>query len=94
MSPANYSDPPLRSELVQMCVLSSRPDWNQRLAWVNSLCLAYVVIGVAGLRPPDPVVREVAPMEQPTVMVIEPSNLPPPLPSEESAEDTEDTPPL
>lgn len=91
-STAQSSGSPLQSELAHICLPATRPDWNQNLAWVNSLCLAYVVIGMIGLRPPAPIVRSVHPIEEPAVMVIEPPAVTP-MPVEETNADQDETPP-
>lgn len=65
----NYT---LHSELVQMCMPAAQRDRDQKLAWVNSLCLLYVIIGLVGLKPPVQAIRQVPPIEEPLVAVIEP----------------------
>ncbi len=88
----------LHSELAQMCLPAARRDRNQRLAWVNSLCLLYLTIGFIGLKPPALALREVPPIEEPIITVIE---TPPPVqqnqadqPDEiqENSQEPQDTP--
>jgi len=92
-SSANPGFDPITSELSQICLPARRRDSNQHLAWVNSLCVTYVIIGLMGLRPPEPVIRVVEPIQETSVMVIEPEDLPPPQQAVETPEELEDTPP-
>lgn len=93
--PARYE---LHSELAQMCLPAAQRDRNQKLAWVNSLCFLYVTIGLIGLKPPALALREVPPLEEPIITVIE---TPPPAqenrtdqPDEvqENTQESQDTP--
>lgn len=83
-------EPALRSELATLCLPSSHRDGNQRLAWINSVCLTYLIIGFVGLKPPEPVVRTIAPIEEPIVAVLEPPPVPPPTAETEAADEPED----
>jgi TonB family protein len=81
----------LHSELAQLCLPATYRDRNQKLAWINSSCLAYLMIGVVGLKPPAPVVRTVQPLEMPVIAPLE--TPPPPPPAEDQKEEVVDTPP-
>lgn len=52
----------LRSDLAKLCLPSATRDENRKLAWLNSICCFFVVIGVIGLktRPITPKQLEVA----------------------------------
>ncbi len=78
----------LHSELAQLCLPAAHKDRNQRLAWVNSICLIYLVIGLAGVKPPLPVVRELAPLDEPVHIPIEQ----PPVPVTQSQDEPEEQP--
>jgi len=94
-SAASYT---LRSELAQFCFPAAHRDAQRKLAWVDSLCLGFLIIGVVGLKPPVPVVTTVAPLEEPLTAVIEPppasqpQELAPAEATEEISDQSPDTP--
>jgi TonB family protein len=67
----------LKSELARVCLPAPEQDANRRLAWVNSVCLFFLVIGVVGARSRLPVPVRPAPIEQPIPIVVEPTVAPP-----------------
>jgi periplasmic protein TonB len=71
----------LRSELARVCLPAPERDAYRRLAWANSVCIFFLIIGVVGARSRLPVPSRPPPIEQPVPIVIEP--LPPPPPSTE-----------
>jgi protein TonB len=84
----------LRSELAQFCLPAAHQDAQRKLAWVDSLCLGFLIIGFIGIKPPVPAALTVAPLEEMVTTVIEP---PPPTEPQELApsqteEITEQTP--
>src|SRR5438477_9976714 len=52
--PAQFNAPryALHSDLAQFCLPAANRDANRILAYVNSICLLFLAIGVAGLNPP------------------------------------------
>jgi protein TonB len=73
----------LKDELARYCLPPANRDPNRKLAWVNSICILFLIIGLAGakpgaiaLRPPPPLPAEMIPV------LVEPS--PPPPASEET----------
>ena len=42
----------LHSDLAQYCLPAATRDANRKLAYVNSICLLFLVVGLAGLNPP------------------------------------------
>src|SRR5438046_9912616 len=42
----------LRSDIAQFCLPASNRDANRKLAYVNSICLLFLAVGIAGLSPP------------------------------------------
>src|SRR5438094_9456819 len=42
----------LHSDLAQFCLPAATRDANRKLAYVNSICLLFLVVGLAGLNPP------------------------------------------
>lgn len=67
----------LKDELARMCLSSTGRDANQKLAWVNSICLVFLLIGLFGARRGLIAIRPAPPLEQIIPMVVEPMTLPP-----------------
>src|SRR5262249_16847824 len=51
----------LSSDLARLSLPASYKDQNRTLAWVNSICLLFLVIGIVGLKSPKVVVRPLTP---------------------------------
>lgn len=51
--PALGSDYVLHSDLARLCLPAAHRDSARRLAWTNSICALFLVIGVIGIRPPQ-----------------------------------------
>ncbi|HEX4120550.1 MAG TPA: TonB family protein [Verrucomicrobiae bacterium] len=67
----------LKSDLARVCLRSLDADANRRMAWVNSICIFFLIIGIVGARPELPVPKRPPPMEQPIPVLIEPLTAPP-----------------
>ena len=76
----------LKSELARFCLPAPERDSYRRLAWVNSLCLMFLLIGVFGAQNKLPVPKHAAPLEQPVPVVIEPLPATPPPTESKTAE--------
>jgi protein TonB len=68
----------LKSELARVCLPAPERDAYRRLAWVNSICIFFLIIGVVGARSRLPVPQRPPPIEQPIPVIIEPLATPPP----------------
>jgi TonB family protein len=86
---ANRTSPgyELKDELARYCLPQTSRDPNRKLAWVSSICILFLIVGVAGakrgsiaLRPPPPLPAEMVPV------FIEP---PPPPPASEETQKEE-----
>ena len=66
----------LESELSQAALQAAERDPNQKLAWVNSICILILLIGVFGSKPASVKIKPVPPIEQVNAAIVEP--LPPP----------------
>jgi TonB family protein len=55
-APASLADPretyKLHSDLARMCLPSEFKDSYRTLAWIDSVCLLFLIIGLIGLKPP------------------------------------------
>jgi hypothetical protein len=40
----------LKDDLARLCLTSARRDPNQKLAWINSICILFLIIGTVGAR--------------------------------------------
>ena len=58
--------------LARFCLEPDTAETRRSLAWVNAICLAYLVIGLMGLRPPPIYVAKRPLPEEAVPTVIEP----------------------
>jgi len=72
MAAAGYH---LKSELARVCLPAPGRAVPRRLAWVDSICLLFLLIGLVGNQSRLPPRKAVPPLEQPVPVIIEP--LPP-----------------
>jgi protein TonB len=68
----------LKSQLARMCLPAPHAHNERHLAWTNSVCLLFLIIGLVGFRPAPPPLIIVKHLEEPAPVVIE---APPPPPS-------------
>jgi len=66
----------LKSELARFCLPASNRDPNRKLAWVNSICILFFLIGVFGSKPASIRIKPLPPVEEVSATIVEP--LPPP----------------
>src|SRR5438093_11445700 len=83
----------LSDELARLCLPAEYKDSYRTLAWVNSICFLFLLIGVVGLRPPKVVERPVNPPSEPVPVVFtppeeQPKSAPQPKPDEPQPEET------
>jgi TonB family protein len=67
----------LKDDLARMCLPQAGRDPNQKLAWMNSVCLLFLIIGLAGARRGLIAIKPAPPLEQAVPVVVEPLTLPP-----------------
>jgi TonB family protein len=68
-----FSDTASLSDLPRFCLERDTAEAKRTLAWVNSICLAYLIIGIMGLNPPAPEInRRPSAPEEAVPTVIEP----------------------
>lgn len=83
----------LSDELARLCLPQEFKDSYRTLAWVNSICALFLLIGLVGLKPPKVVERPLSP--PPDVMQVEftpPPDQPKP-PDQPPPDQPEDQPP-
>jgi TonB family protein len=93
---ANRTSPnyELKDELARFCLPTANRDPNLKLAWVNSICILFLLIGIFGARRGLISIKPAPPLEEIIPVVVEPMTLPPQETAEkkETDEDKNDTP--
>ena len=74
---ANRTSYGLKSELARYCLPPENPDANLKLAWVNSICILFLIIGIFGARRGIISIRNVPPIRQIVPVVVITRTLPP-----------------
>lgn len=74
---ANRTTYGLKSELTRYSLPSTRRDPNQKLAWVNSICLLFLIIGIFGASEGVISIKPLPPIHQIVPVVLQPTILPP-----------------
>src|SRR5271170_5420932 len=72
MDAAGYQ---LKSELARVCLPAPARTARHRLAWANSICFLFLLIGVTGAQTRLPALLQVPPLQQAVPVIVEP--LPP-----------------
>ncbi|HEY1661881.1 MAG TPA: TonB family protein [Verrucomicrobiae bacterium] len=74
---ANRTSYELKSDLARFSMTAARREPGQKLAWVNSICLLFLIIGVVGARQGIISIKPVPPIHQIIPVVLVPTILPP-----------------
>ena len=84
----------LKDELARLCLPAASRDANQKLAWVNSVCILFLIIGIFGARRGLISIKPAPPLEEIIPVAVEPMILPPQEMTEkkETDENKNDTP--
>lgn len=75
---ANRTAYELKSELARYALSSTGEDKNRKLAWVNSICILFLLIGILGARRGVISIKTVPPIREVVPVVVVPVTLPPP----------------
>src|ERR1035438_3986505 len=67
----------LKDDLSRLCLPSASRDVNLKLAWANSVCLLFLLIGIAGARRGVIFIKPVPPIRVEVPVVVQPAVLPP-----------------
>jgi len=67
----------LKDELARLCLPAADRDANLKLAWTNSICLLFLLIGLVGARRGVVFIRPVPPIREEIPVVVQPAVLPP-----------------
>lgn len=81
----------LKSELARFCLPAAHRDANRKLAWANSICIFFLLIGLLGAKRGVISIKPPPPIEEVVPVIVEP--LPPPPPTRiEAQQKQEETP--
>src|ERR1700687_1624735 len=78
----------LSSELAQLGLHAAGAAPGRKLAWVNSICILFLVIGILGSAPASVRIKPLPPIEEATAVIVEP--LPPPPQTQADPRNTEE----
>jgi len=67
----------LKNELARQSLSSAGRDAGQKLAWTNSVCLLFLLIGIAGARRGIIAIKPAPPLQEIIPVVVQPVTLPP-----------------
>jgi TonB family protein len=82
----------LKDGLSRLCLSTARPEPERKLAWVNSICLLFLLIGIFGRREGVIAVQAVAPLRQEVPIVTQPAPPQPIAPKPEQPASQENQP--
>ena len=76
---ANRTSPgyELKSELARYCLPAAEGEGNFKLAWVNSVCILFLLIGIVGARRGYIFIKPVPPIREVVPIVVMPQTMPP-----------------
>ncbi len=67
----------LTGELARLCLPAAHRDPTRKLAWVNSICILFFVIGLFGLKLARALIKPVPPIEEIAPVILQPAPPPP-----------------
>jgi len=67
----------LKDELARLCLSTARREPERKLAWVNSICILFLLIGILGARQGVIAIKPVPPVREEVPVVVQPAVLPP-----------------
>ncbi len=67
----------LKSELARLSLPSANEDGNLKLAWVNSVCILFLLVGIVGARRGVISIKSLSPIREVVPVVVIPQTLPP-----------------
>jgi len=67
----------LKNELARLCLPSANRDANLKLAWVNSVCILFLLIGILGARRGLIAIKPAPPLVEIVPVILAPVTLPP-----------------
>jgi len=85
----NSTAPPrqLTSELAKLCLPAASRDPNRKLAYINSICAFFLMVGLVGVKMPEPYVRPIPEPVEIVPVVFTPPDQPMPTTQEEQLDE-------
>jgi periplasmic protein TonB len=80
----------LNSELARVGLHATESDPDRKLAWVNSICILFLLIGIAGSRPAAIRIKSLPPIEEVNAAIVEPLPPPPQVQSDQQKQEPQD----
>src|SRR5215813_3912444 len=90
----NHDDYQLHDDLARLCLPQEFKDSYRTLAWVNSICCLFLVVGLIGLRPPKVIHKPLTEMVESVPVVFTPPEEPPkvePEPKQDEPDEPQNT---
>jgi periplasmic protein TonB len=81
----------LSSDLAKLCLPAATRDPNRKLAYVNSICFLFLIVGLVGLKMPRPYVRPLPEVTEIVPVVFTPPDQPPPQQTDQPQDQPEET---
>jgi protein TonB len=82
----------LSDELARLSLPAAQRDPNRKLAWINSICVLFLLIGILGTTPARVPIRPAPPIEEIAPVILEPAP-PPQTVTPNQAENQSEQPP-
>ena len=83
----------LKDELARFCLPEANRNPDQKLAWMNSICILFLIIGVFGSKSATVSIKPVPPMEEAVPVIVESMAPPPPTAEDREEERTDEEKP-
>ena len=83
----------LKDELARLCLPGASRDPNRKLAWINSICILFLLIGILGATPARIPVTPVPPIEEIAPVILEPEPPPQAVAVNENENQSDQSPP-
>src|ERR1039458_3309962 len=77
----------LTSELARIGLHAVEADSDRKLAWVNSVCILFLLIGIVGSRPASIRIKPLPPVDEVSAAIVEPLPPPPQVQSEQEKQE-------
>ena len=82
----------LKGELARLCLPGAGRDPDRKLAWINSICILFLIIGIAGATSARIPIRSASPIEEIMPVILEPAPPPQTVTPNESENQNEQPP--
>ena len=83
----------LKDELARLCLPGASRDPNRKLAWMNSICILFLLIGIVGATPARVPIEPAPPIEEIAPVILEPAPPPQTVTANENENQSEQPPP-